>query len=121
MLETVAGAPPSDVDLIAPNGTVDAGDAGIRASGNLNIAAVRVLNASNIQVGGKSSGVPTSVAPNIAGLSAASSATGAANNAAAEVAASHNGQAGQNIQPQDMPSIITVEIIGYGGASDDAD
>ncbi len=47
VLETVAGVAPSDVDLIAPKGIVDAGDAGIRASGNLNIAALQVLNAGN--------------------------------------------------------------------------
>jgi hypothetical protein len=32
-------------DLIAPSGFVDAGDAGIRSSGNLNIAALQILNA----------------------------------------------------------------------------
>jgi hypothetical protein len=119
VLETVNGAPPGDVDLIAPNGIVNAGYAGIRASGNLSIAAVQVLNAGNIQVGGKSSGVPTATAPNVAGLSAASSAAGAGANAANEVA----GQQQQNSGGQDpmpLPSIITVEVLGYGGdASED--
>jgi filamentous hemagglutinin len=32
VLATVAGVPPGDVDLIAPTGTIDAGDAGIRSS-----------------------------------------------------------------------------------------
>jgi filamentous hemagglutinin len=35
VLATTAGVKPGDVDLIAPTGVVDAGDAGIRA-GNLN-------------------------------------------------------------------------------------
>ncbi len=35
VLATVAGVPPGDVDLIAPTGVVDAGDAGIRVSGKL--------------------------------------------------------------------------------------
>ena len=67
VLDTVAGVPPGDVDLIAPAGTVDAGDAGIRVSGNLNISAVQVLNAGNIAVSGVSAGVPTVAAPNLAG------------------------------------------------------
>jgi filamentous hemagglutinin len=114
VLETVVGAQASDVDLIAPNGIVDAGDAGIRASGNLNIAAAQILNAGNIQVGGKSSGVPTATAPNLAGLASASSAAGAANNAESQVANQQQNQAQQNVQ--DIPSIVTVEVLGYGGA-----
>ncbi|MGB8165868.1 MAG: filamentous hemagglutinin family protein, partial [Chthoniobacteraceae bacterium] len=61
VLATVKGVAPGDVDLIAPKGSVDAGDAGIRVTGNLNIAAVTVLNADNISVGGTSTGTP--VAP----------------------------------------------------------
>ncbi len=117
VLETDIGAPPSDVDLIAPQGTVDAGDAGIRASGNLNIAAVRVLNASNISVGGKSSGVPTTASANIGGLAAASAAAGAANNAASEVAS--NSQRQTQPASAELPSIITVEVVGYGGGDTD--
>jgi len=113
VLETVAGVPPANVDLIAPAGAVDAGDAGIRASGNLNIAALHVVNAGNIQVGGASAGVPTTVivAPNIAGLTAASTAAGAASNTAGQTAVSSNNQPA----PREIPSIITVEVLGYGG------
>ncbi len=49
----IPGVPAGNVDLIAPRGTVDAGAAGIRVSGNLNIAALQVLNAFNIQVQGR--------------------------------------------------------------------
>jgi hypothetical protein len=52
------GVPLGNADLIAMNGFVDTGDGGIRVSGNLNVAAIAVLNAGNIQVGGKESGVP---------------------------------------------------------------
>ena len=117
VLETVVGAPPSDVDLIAPNGTVNAGDAGIRASGNINIAAVRVLNAGNIQAGGKTSGTPTASTPNIAGISAASSAGNAvANSSSAQARPPETAVAPPQALP---PSIISVEVLGYGG--DDSD
>lgn len=108
---------PSDIDLIAPNGTVNAGDAGIRSSGNLNIAAVQVLNAGNIQTGGQSTGVPTVVAPNVAGLTAASTAIGATSNAADQAAKQARNQIAQQ-NSQVIPSIITVEVLGYGGSAD---
>lgn len=111
VLESVTGVPPADVDLIAPNGTVDAGDAGIRVSGNLNISALVVLNAGNIQVGGSSAGVPVVSTPNLAGLSAASNATAATTNAASQVAGQNRSQAA----PDEVPSIISVEVLGYGG------
>ncbi len=41
-----------DIDLIAPLGTIDAGEAGIRVSGNINLAALQMVNAANIQVQG---------------------------------------------------------------------
>ena len=51
VLAAVEGVKPGNVDLIAPKGYVDAGDAGIQSTGNLNIAANVVLNASNISAG----------------------------------------------------------------------
>jgi hypothetical protein len=112
VLASVAGLAPGDVDLIAPAGTIDAGDAGIRATGNLNISAVQVLNASNIQVGGKSTGTPAPpAAPNVASIASASNTSAASANAASEVA-----KQGQNpVQQEVFPSIITVEVLGYGG------
>ncbi len=121
VLATVDGVKPGSVDLIAPGGTVDAGDAGIRASGNLNIAAVRILNSDNINVGGSTSGVPTAApvaAPNVAGLTAASNTTGAATAAADTVA--QQAQSGAATAPV-LPSVITVEILGYGGETDGQD
>ncbi|TCO87339.1 filamentous hemagglutinin family protein [Chthoniobacter flavus] len=113
VLATVAGVAPGNVDLVAPNGTVDAGDAGIRATGNLNIAATKVLNADNITVSGTTTGAPAAVvpaAPNIGGLTAASNAGAAA-----------AGQADQTKQQQEQAPVatpdsdITVEVVGYGG------
>jgi len=122
VLATVVGVPPGSVDLIAPLGTIDAGDAGIRATGNLNLAAVSVLNASNISVGGSSSGAPAAPAvsaPNIGGLTAASN-TAASNNTAAATAASQQNAAKPQVA-QSLPNVITVEVLGYGGGEDDPD
>ncbi len=111
VLATVAGVAPGDVDLIAPTGTIDAGDAGIRVSGNLNVSALQVVNASNIQVSGTAVGTPTVAAPSLGGLMAATSVAAAASNAANDVAR----QAATQAEPVQLPSVITVEVIGYGG------
>jgi hypothetical protein len=96
----------SNAYLLAPRGTVDAGEAGIRVSGNLTIAAVTVVNAGNIQVGGTATGVPTVTAPNIGALSAASNTAGAAAKSAEPPTASGN---------NDRASVFIVEVVGYGG------
>ena len=114
VLESVSGVPPADVDLIAPVGTVDAGDAGIRVSGNINIAALIVLNVGNIQVGGSSSGIPTVAAPNLGGLTNASNTAAASSDAAAQIASQNTAPVAQ----EDSPSLISVEVIGYGGGDD---
>ena len=119
VLASVVGVKPGNVTLIAPNGVVDAGDAGVRATGNITIAAVAVLNAGNISAGGTSSGVPTTptvAAPNIGGLTSGASSSAAANSAANSV----SNQARENAQSvEEAPSTITVEVLGYGGGDSD--
>ena len=111
-LNPIAGTPPGNVDLIAPLGTIDAGEAGIRVSGNLNVAALTVVNAANIQVQGSSTGLPVVAVPNVAALAAASSAAGSATQAALKSAAA----ATQPPATTTMPATIIVEVIGYGGS-----
>jgi len=48
----------SDLDLYAPAGEINAGEAGIRSQGNAFFGAVRFVNAIDIQVGGAASGGP---------------------------------------------------------------
>src|SRR5262249_23514342 len=76
-LLTTPDSPPSDVNLIAPRGTVDAGAAGVRVSGNLSVVALRVLNADNFKVSGTSTGLPTIQPPPVAALAASSNASAA--------------------------------------------
>lgn len=111
------GVTPGDVDLIAPKGEVNAGDAGIRSAGNLNIAAVRVVGADNIQVGGRSTGVPTADTSALGASLAASSATGSDATRSGEQATrglAEAAQAAQALKESFRPSFLTVEVLGVG-------
>jgi len=55
------GVAAGNVNLVAPVGTVNAGEAGIGAAGNINIAALVVTNVANINYGGTATGVPALV------------------------------------------------------------
>jgi hypothetical protein len=114
VLASVAGVQPGDVDLIAPLGTIDAGDAGIRSSGKINVSAVTVLNAANIQSSTGTTGAPVVVVPNISGLTTASTASAGATSTAGEAARQQQRAATQQ-QEDVLPSIIQVEVLGYGG------
>ena len=120
VLATVTGVPVGSVDLIAPAGVIDAGDAGIRATGNLNLAASAVLNGGNIQAGGVSTGTPTVSAPAVSISSVTTSnAAQAAGNTATEQAAAAQRQSLASQEP--LASIIEVEVIGYGGGDESGD
>ena len=110
-LVTLPGQDPtlSSANLVTPHGKIDAGSAGIRVAGNLNVVALQVLNAYNIQVGGTAIGVPTTTTPNIGALTSANN-TAAAVQAAAPPPAHHEENA--------STSVIIVEVIGYGGSSE---
>jgi filamentous hemagglutinin len=74
--------PAGNVNLIAPVGSVNAGDAGIGAAGNINLSALVVTGASNINFGGTATGVPPAVANVTASVSSAASSASATSNAA---------------------------------------
>jgi filamentous hemagglutinin family protein len=80
-ISTGADVTAGNVDLDAPVGYVNAGDAGIGSAGNLNIAAQRVIGVDNIQVGGIATGVPpatSGIGAALSGVSAASSSSSSA-------------------------------------------
>ncbi len=123
VLATVRGVDPGDVDLIAPSGTIDAGDAGIRVTGNINLAAVQVVNAGNIAAGGTSTGGgggTTVAAPAPATIASSSNTAAGATAAAAPMPVAETTP--EEVESTvEQPSLFTVEVIGYGGASDDDD
>jgi hypothetical protein len=117
VLASVVGVPVGNVDLIAPQGIVDAGDAGIRVTGNLNIAATAVLNASNIQAGGTTAGVPASPTVSAPSLGAVTQPQQQPTGGDAAQQAREQQQRQAEQQQAELPSIITVEVLGYGGGS----
>ncbi len=101
--QPAVGVASPNVFLIAPRGTVDAGDAGVRVAGNLFIAAQSVANADNFSVGGAAFGIPAATTIDVGVQSSANAASAAAEQAAKAAA---NPTAGIS------PSIITVNVLG---------
>ncbi len=98
--------------LFAPQGVVDAGDAGIALSGDLLIAAQAVVGADNISVGGVSIGVPTTASVSAGTLSmgntaasATESATSSMNEAIRQTAVA---------LAESKVAFVTVDVIGVG-------
>ncbi len=115
VLATVAGVAPGNVDLIAPEGTIDAGDAGIRVTGNINIAANAVANAGNIAAGGSTSGAPG--APSSGGATAAPPPPPPPQNQDAAGAPADTKPAAPPAPAEDPLSEISVTLLGFGGSS----
>lgn len=95
------------VTLIAPVGTIDAGDAGVRASGDIFVAAAHVANADNFKVGGTAVGIP-----------AVTAAPAPATPASAASAAVANLFRGNDNNSTDQRSRITVDVLGVYNFND---
>jgi len=115
-LLTTPGVTAGLVNLIAPKGDVNAGDAGIRVAGNLNIAAVQVIGAGNITVVGTATGVPVSEAGALAGaLSGANSLGDASKNAVEQLSQDLAGSTNyQQLTNSLLPSFIVVKMFCLG-------
>jgi hypothetical protein len=117
---TSTGGKPGDVDLFAPYGEINAGEAGIRSAGNINLGARVVVGADNISAGGVTTGAP---APSTAGLSVAApaSANAAANTGTQDNNLSDTAKDSSNTKLAEMPSVISVEVISLGDESTPSD
>ncbi|MBO9357607.1 filamentous hemagglutinin, partial [Bordetella petrii] len=108
-LASIPEVPPGNLDLIAPLGIIDAGEAGIRFSGDANFAALQVVNAENIVGQGEVTGIPVMAAVNVGALTSASAAASSAATAAQDTVARTRAAA-----QKALPSIISVQILGFG-------
>ena len=113
-IQTDPNVPPGNVDLIAPVGTVNAGDAGIGSAGNLNIAARSVLGVGNIQFGGTATGVPAEVSGLGAALSGAASAGTSATTSATAAVEESQRAAEQSAAPLADAALSWLEVFVTG-------
>ncbi len=111
-LQPLPGVPAGDVTLVAPLGAIDAGEAGIRVSGNLVLSAQRVIGTANITVKGSTQGAPTVSVASLGAVEAAGAAAGAATSAA-------QSQANRGSDTTEAASILEVEVISIGGTYDE--
>ena len=107
-----------EVGLFAPQGEVNAGEAGIRVAGDLLIGALRVIGADNIQVGGLSVGVPVAQSTSLGGLTGGSNL---AEGRGDDPTKSMRGQDGdeklkriRDALSGIQTSFISVEVMGFG-------
>ncbi len=105
--------------LFAPRGAVNAGDAGIRTSGDLTTGAVEIVGTDNIDVGGVEVGFSTSdvaaVAPPGASNAASAATQGMSDQAGMLSDANDAGE--RTIQGTEV-SFISVEVLSFGEGCD---
>ena len=109
---------PGSVDLFAPAGVINAGDAGIGSAGNIYLGAQQVIGASNINFGGVATGIPSTATASFGGLAGISNFQGAAQ-AADQATGSLGNQADDSAIKKALenfkPLFISVDVIGLGG------
>ena len=107
---------PGSVDLFAPSGVINAGDAGIGAAGNIFLGALQVIGANNINFGGTGAGVPvTTVAPvSVSGMGNMQDAGKAADQATQSLSNANDLAKLQDALANFKPTFISVDVIGLG-------
>jgi hypothetical protein len=114
-IQTSASEAAGNVNLIAPAGFVNAGEAGIGAAGSVNIAALAVLNAANISYGSTATGVP----PAVSGITASlASAASAASSATTSVTSGLDTAAKEEVAPLSQTAISWLDVFVSGLGED---
>ncbi len=105
--------------LFAPRGAVNAGDAGIRTSGDLTIGAIEVVGADNIDVGGVEVGFSSSDVVAVAppGAASASAATSGLNDQGGLLGDAN--EAGERTIQGTEVAFISVEVLSFGDCDPD--
>ena len=101
-LQTQENQAPSNVYPVAPRGIFDAGDAGVRSTGTVQITAQTVLNAGNISAAGGVTGAPPVAAPSLGGLALPASTTPKAEGS------------GKSAAPEQRLLALDVEVLCFG-------
>jgi filamentous hemagglutinin len=113
---TSTGGMPGTVDLFAPYGEINAGEAGIRSAGNINLGALLIVGADNITAGGTTSGVPAVSSSGLSMTPASTSNPGAGSQGDKLADASKDAISNKLVS---MPSMISVEVLSLGDESSD--
>lgn len=108
---TSTGGVPGRASLFAPYGEINAGEAGIRSAGDIDLGARVIIGADNIKVGGTSTGLPVA-STGAAGLTAPASSDPTAQNKQGSEIAESTKTDGNKLAA--LPSLITVEVISLG-------
>jgi filamentous hemagglutinin len=107
------GESAGNVDLLAPKGTIDAGDAGIRAK-NVNLAAQTVLNAANITATGSASGTQVATAGALNGTLTGAAGAGDPSKAVSDAVKQATQAPAESFKKPVSPSFINVEVVSIG-------
>jgi hypothetical protein len=89
---------------VAPRGIFDAGDAGVRSSGSIEVTANVVLNANNLSASGSISGSGVAVAPAAPPVAPSSAAAAQQTSTSKSV----------NQETPKKDATLSVELLGYG-------
>ncbi|MFA7349558.1 MAG: filamentous hemagglutinin family protein [Methylotenera sp.] len=115
---TATGGEPGDVDLFAPYGEINAGEAGIRSAGNINLGALRVVGADNITAGGGITGAPVASVAGISFTAPLPNDVAGASKQGDQLADAASQSSDRKLVS--LPSLISVEVVSLGDESSPA-